>query len=435
MALNGWTKKCVITIFKEHLTRTGEFPFLLHSDSLPTGLTVEGGPDACKPDGGDLRFSYDSSGDDLLPYSVMDIKQTQTGGYLLVFVRLNITNKNNNKSFYMHWGNPDAGTPLATDPIGSASCFSELYGFNFFQEDPADYTGKATWKFAKDITTRYSGFSKEGDVDLGGSMPVPDVKTYNIGTGKALLNPEIASMGNTDAFGVFGWIKPDTIDGKQMFMTEDQAVNQIRGVGWEDGKAMSEWQETWNTVILKAGVWQLVGFFFDGTAGELRCYGDGDTVTLSTTNAFNITRMGENQDETFNGEIACFFTTRETPMSYEWLDQMKENWENVVSMATSTSIMTVTVTVPVSVEVKTVMGDPIQGARVFLQKVSDSTVLVNDETDSNGKVSFSYSYTGDTPVKGRVRRGTASPYYKTAVMGGTINSAGMALEVFMVKDS
>jgi hypothetical protein len=49
-------------------------------------------------------------------------------------------------------------------------------------------------------------------------------------------------------------------------------------------------------------------------------------------------------------------------------------------------------------------------------------VALTGLTDSNGVISTDLSLTSDQPVIGRVRKGTSSPYYKTATILGTIDS-------------
>ena len=84
-------------------------------------------------------------------------------------------------------------------------------------------------------------------------------------------------------------------------------------------------------------------------------------------------------------------------------------------------------------------GLPIENARVRI--VADTggplpvnTVILDDSTDVNGQVTASIDYTADQPITGRARKGSASPYYKTGVIGGTITVDGFESTTFLVPD-
>lgn len=78
--------------------------------------------------------------------------------------------------------------------------------------------------------------------------------------------------------------------------------------------------------------------------------------------------------------------------------------------------------------------NPIQGARVYLERDSDGAQIINDVTDANGQVSTTYNYTTDTAVSGHARKASSSPYYKAADITGTITSAGFTTTILMIKD-
>ncbi len=98
---------------------------------------------------------------------------------------------------------------------------------------------------------------------------------------------------------------------------------------------------------------------------------------------------------------------------------------------------TVVINNAVSVVVKAITssGTPIVGARVYLKKVSDSSVILDDVTDVNGEVKDTgWNFPGDTNVNGWVRKSTGSPLYKQGVISGTITSAGFSTNVVMTSD-
>jgi hypothetical protein len=92
-----------------------------------------------------------------------------------------------------------------------------------------------------------------------------------------------------------------------------------------------------------------------------------------------------------------------------------------------------TVTVAVTVR-DAVTKSVIQGARVYLETDPGGTALVNELTDVNGEVSFSYGYEGDQDIIGRVRKATSTPLYKTGDISGTITATGFAVTVYMIED-
>ena len=62
-------------------------------------------------------------------------------------------------------------------------------------------------------------------------------------------------------------------------------------------------------------------------------------------------------------------------------------------------------------------------------------VVISGTTNGSGVISATYSYSADQPISGRARKSTASPFYSTAPVTGTILAAsGLATTVPMVKD-
>lgn len=71
----------------------------------------------------------------------------------------------------------------------------------------------------------------------------------------------------------------------------------------------------------------------------------------------------------------------------------------------------------------------VQGARVRLVAAAGGaltagTVILTGVTDVNGEVSGTFDYAANQPVTGVVRKGTSSPLYKQAVIGGSITANG-----------
>lgn len=92
-------------------------------------------------------------------------------------------------------------------------------------------------------------------------------------------------------------------------------------------------------------------------------------------------------------------------------------------------------TVPVVITVlDAVTKDPISGARVFIETDPGGVDLVNTTTNGSGIVSFDYDLSGTEPIRGRVRKGTTAPYYRTGDITGTITSSGFAATILLIRD-
>jgi len=95
---------------------------------------------------------------------------------------------------------------------------------------------------------------------------------------------------------------------------------------------------------------------------------------------------------------------------------------------------TLTVTV-----IDAVSGTAIENARVYIEAdtggdLTVGTVIMNEVTNSSGVATTSFDYTNDQPIIARVRKGTSSPYYKTAPIGGPLTSSALNVTVLMVPD-
>jgi hypothetical protein len=102
--------------------------------------------------------------------------------------------------------------------------------------------------------------------------------------------------------------------------------------------------------------------------------------------------------------------------------------------AGTTSTVSIVQSVTVTITVIDVDGNPIEGAKVFLEETGGTDIISYDETNASGQVTASYS--GSTPqtVVGYVRKGTASPVYKAANINDTIGSTGLSATITLVAD-
>lgn len=163
-----------------------------------------------------------------------------------------------------------------------------------------------------------------------------------------------------------------------------------------------------------ASTFDISGYTFDGYAGQSGTAGnrvffienpsDGDiTINLTDCQALNVVGGGSG----FSYELA----------------------------AGTTSTVSIVQTVSVTITVVDEAGDPIEGAKVFLEEDPGGTDVISyDITDLNGEVTTTYS--GSTPqaVTGFVRKTQASPVYKSVPINDTIGSTGLSATVTMVAD-
>ena len=147
----------------------------------------------------------------------------------------------------------------------------------------------------------------------------------------------------------------------------------------------------------------------DGTAGNRVFYinnpSDG-AITINVTNTQAINPQAGGTGETISYELA----------------------------AGTTSTVNIVQSVTVTITVINTAGNPIQGAKVFLEETGGTDIIPFDTTDVNGQVTVSYS--GSTPqaVVGYVAKGTASPVYKRANINDTISATGLSATITMVSD-
>jgi len=93
-------------------------------------------------------------------------------------------------------------------------------------------------------------------------------------------------------------------------------------------------------------------------------------------------------------------------------------------------IYTITVT-GVNTYTYTVSGTPDTPAT---GTITSTAVIINDLTDVNGEVTTLFGYTSDQPFSGRIRKGSASTFYQTSVISGTILSSGLNIISLLVGD-
>ena len=98
------------------------------------------------------------------------------------------------------------------------------------------------------------------------------------------------------------------------------------------------------------------------------------------------------------------------------------------------------VPVPVRILVTNLRGEPIQGARVYIEAGEGGSamageVIMNQITNSNGLAIGDFRYTIDQPIRNsKVRRSSSPPLYRQTDISGVITSAGLNITVLALTD-
>lgn len=67
--------------------------------------------------------------------------------------------------------------------------------------------------------------------------------------------------------------------------------------------------------------------------------------------------------------------------------------------------------------------------------ITATGVVIDGDTDVNGEIADTRSWGNPQPIEGKIRKGTATPYYKTSTFAGTISTtAGFSQNITMVSD-
>lgn len=196
MALPGWTKKCLITVAANKITSTTTNQVLLFTAGhFNSEMLTAGGSNACASDGSDVRFSLDSSADNLLAFDLIkcSLSASPSSSQFVVAVKFPTITANASFTFYCHWGNSGASKPAKDSLIGSGSCWSMFYGVLPLSENPAQFTTSATkWKCFSDSTGRYAaGSLVSAATQVSGA--IPGLSALSVGTTGGVQIPEVAA--------------------------------------------------------------------------------------------------------------------------------------------------------------------------------------------------------------------------------------------------
>jgi hypothetical protein len=81
-------------------------------------------------------------------------------------------------------------------------------------------------------------------------------------------------------------------------------------------------------------------------------------------------------------------------------------------------------------------GTPIQNARVYIEKVSDRSMILNELTNVNGVVTTSFDFPGtNVPTLIRVRQSSTNPKFVPFETLETITTSGMTATCVLIQDT
>jgi hypothetical protein len=163
MALNGWSKKSLVTIPSSKVTgNLVGYQISLCALNVPSELLAASG--GCNNNGSDIRFATDSAGNNLLDFDLQMIDKA--AGEIIVNVKADVSSTTNTL-IYIFWGNSSAQLP-------QYFVWSEYYAAIHFQELA---TGNG-FKTAKDTAGTYNGISERG-TPVQVSCMMPGQKAWN----------------------------------------------------------------------------------------------------------------------------------------------------------------------------------------------------------------------------------------------------------------
>lgn len=164
--------------------------------------------------------------------------------------------------------------------------------------------------------------------------------------------------------------------------------------------------------------------------------GSGYGGSWKTANGTNLS--GESLDPAVGFKIKIRITTTTTNTTA--ITYLRFNTNTSTAGQASALYSLDTCTVKVTARDAAVTSTLISDARVYIAAsaggpLSEGTVILNTLTDANGVAQdTAFSFAGNQPVTGRIRRGTSSTFYKTSPITGTITEDGLDITVYLVKD-
>jgi hypothetical protein len=400
MALSGWTKKCSIAIAANKLgyTQTNQV-VMLDTAHFPTGMVTLGGADACKSDGGDIRFSTDANGDTLIPFDIVRISlnATPANSVLVCVFKTNVT-ANAAFTVYCHWGNPAASRVADADTVGAGNCWSELYGVLYLQEDPGTVSTAATqWKFFKEATGRYSAASEIGACQQVAG-PTSGLKAVAINATNGIRIPEVVSTGASDTFTCAAFIRPAGTTYPGSVPTNDYSGAVFLAgasemlIGWSTS-GECKWQYAGGYANPQFGVgkgnkWRVWVTQVSGTSANF--YLDPTAAAFSVGSITSLTNLQYLGGSDTGGTVKagayhiCFFMIGKFALpNINFFRNLQNNLDNSATLATPGSIQSS------SVAASLTLTGLVDGTEVRVY--NGATEVAGVESSSGGTFTYNYS--------------------------------------------
>jgi len=231
------------------------------------------------------------------------------------------------------------------------------------------------------LCIRVSTVTGDGDLTLDANnitfSPLASIHVQYMGTGTLTWknsNGGDASIGSVPNGGTITFVKPQTLTVTAKDASDQSAINGAR-------------------------------VYLEADTGGLLPAGDSVTITRSATTA-TVTHTAHG------------LSTGDT-IAIRGANQPEYN-----------DIKTITVT-GVNTYTFTVSGSPVTPAT---GTITATAVVMNTTTNVSGVATGNFNYISDQLVTGRIRKGTSSTYYKTAILSETLTSTALNMTTLMVKD-
>lgn len=392
MALAGWTKKCLVTVAAGKLTYTVSNQVVLFTAAhFNSEMLTLGGPNACRSDGADLRFSTDADATSLLAFDLLGIslEATPATSTLVVAIRFPTITAGASFTFYCHWGNSSADFPAKDSASGAGTCWSALYGCVPLKEDPAVFTTtNSKWKCFKESTGRYSsGNIVAAPTQVAG--PIPGLKALSISaaTGGVQI-PEVVSTAR-GGFQVAMLVNVSAFTG--FYFSQSQTATD--GLAFDGGIAKIQYSGNWGFNFSSlTGTWGILRAAFDSVAGTLTVRFKTLVVPITWSGPFTNLQYIGSGTASLPMYCALFMTNIFTQVDDNFFKNIEDSITNNATLASAGAVSAIS-----SANALTITGLKADSL-VKIHRVSDGAELAGTPSSSTSFV-YNFSYSADTPVK------------------------------------
>ena len=203
MSFKGWGRKCSLVIQASQINSSqNQFPIMLTEDTLPSEMFDADGSYPALSDGGDIRFTSDSTGHSRLPceveYFVTD--NDPANGKAVIWVKVPTLNSVSNETIYIWYNKAGESQPgrgstngsecvwngnyrlvmhMNQSPSGAASILDSTGNLNHFTSYNMDGTNLVDGKYGKCLrfngTDEYAMISDNNSLDITPDLTVQGV--------------------------------------------------------------------------------------------------------------------------------------------------------------------------------------------------------------------------------------------------------------------